>query len=70
MSGDHSRAERVTTLFLVRTALPIGTFYLTEILVGLTDLAVVGALGTEALAAVGLAIMAFRATRTVKLGPA
>lgn len=54
MSGDLSRAQRVTTLSLLRTALPIGTFYLTEILVGLTDLAVVGALGTEALAAVGL----------------
>lgn len=39
---------------LVRTALPIGGFYLTEILVGLTDLAVVGTLGTVELAAVGL----------------
>lgn len=39
---------------LLRTAAPIGTFYLTEILVGLTDLAVVGALGTTPLAAVGL----------------
>lgn len=38
----------------MRTALPIGTFYLTEILVGLTDLAVVGVLGTEPLAVVGL----------------
>lgn len=35
-------------------ALPIGAFYLTEILVGLTDLAVIGALGTTELAAVGL----------------
>ncbi|MEM6466767.1 MAG: MATE family efflux transporter [Pseudomonadota bacterium] len=39
---------------LMKTALPIGAFYLTEILVGLTDLAVVGALGTTELAAVGL----------------
>jgi MATE family multidrug resistance protein len=42
-------------LSLVRTAAPIVTFYLTEILVGLTDLAVVGTLGTAPLAAVGLA---------------
>lgn len=39
---------------LLRRALPIASFYLTEILVGLTDLAVVGALGTAPLAAVGL----------------
>ncbi|SUZ33248.1 Multidrug resistance protein NorM [Roseibaca ekhonensis] len=44
----------ITPISLVRTALPIGAFYLTEILVGLTDLAVVGALGTTDLAAVGL----------------
>ena len=45
----------LTASSLVRTALPIGAFYLTEILVGLTDLAVVGALGAMPLAAVGLA---------------
>lgn len=39
---------------ILRPALPIASFYLTEILVGLTDLAVVGALGTAPLAAVGL----------------
>jgi len=43
-----------TACGLIKTALPIGAFYLTEILVGLTDLAVVGALGTTELAAVGL----------------
>lgn len=40
---------------LVRTAAPLGLFYLTEVLVGLTDLAIVGALGPQPLAAVGLA---------------
>ena len=40
---------------MIRSALPIGAFYLTEILIGLTDLAVVGRLGTAPLAAVGLA---------------
>lgn len=53
--SDLRSFSPVTALSLVRTALPIGTFYLTEILVGLTDLAVVGALGTTPLAAVGLA---------------
>ena len=52
---NHSHSQSPDTAFaLVRTALPIGAFYLTEILVGLTDLAVVGALGTTELAAVGL----------------
>jgi MATE family multidrug resistance protein len=55
MSDPHSPIFVPTTvLSLVRTALPIGAFYVTEILVGLTDLAVVGALGTTELAAVGL----------------
>lgn len=49
-----SSSTPVTARSVVRTALPIGTFYLTEILVGLTDLAVVGSLGTTELAAVGL----------------
>lgn len=44
----------LTARAALRAAAPIGSFYLAEILVGLTDLAVVGALGTEALAAVGL----------------
>lgn len=51
----HYNANTVNAASLIRTALPVGTFYLTEILVGLTDLAVVGALGTTPLAAVGLA---------------
>jgi MATE family multidrug resistance protein len=50
-----SDPNNVTASSLFRTALPIGAFYLTEILIGLTDLAVVGALGTTPLAAVGLA---------------
>ena len=55
MSNSPSSSSIVTAFSFVRTALPIGAFYLTEILVGLTDLAVVGALGTTSLAAVGLA---------------
>lgn len=56
MSDFRSSATaNVTASSLIRTALPIAAFYLTEILVGLTDLAVVGALGTTPLAAVGLA---------------
>ncbi|MEO1023924.1 MAG: MATE family efflux transporter [Pseudomonadota bacterium] len=52
---NHSDSQHPDSSFaLLRTALPIGAFYLTEILVGLTDLAVVGALGTTELAAVGL----------------
>ena len=52
---NHSHSQSPDTAFaLIRTALPIGAFYLTEILVGLTDLAVVGALGTTELAAGGL----------------
>lgn len=55
MANPSSAPLPETALSLVRRALPIGTFYLAEILVGLTDLAVVGALGTLPLAAVGLA---------------
>ncbi|ETX13401.1 hypothetical protein OCH239_10490 [Roseivivax halodurans JCM 10272] len=55
MSNSASSSTTVTAFSIVRTALSIGAFYLTEILVGLTDLAVVGALGTTPLAAVGLA---------------
>lgn len=54
MSENPKAETPITPISLVRTALPIGAFYLTEILVGLTDLAVVGALGTTELAAVGL----------------
>lgn len=54
MSNTRKAETPVTARSLVATALPIGAFYLTEILVGLTDLAVVGALGTAELAAVGL----------------
>jgi len=50
----HILRRQVTACSLFRTALPIGAFYLTEILIGLTDLAVVGALGTTELAALGL----------------
>lgn len=50
----QSPSAPVTARSLVRTALPFGAFYLAEILVGLTDLAVVGSLGTVELAAVGL----------------
>lgn len=55
MADPSSASLPYTAASLVRRALPIGTFYLAEILVGLTDLAVVGALGTLPLAAVGLA---------------
>lgn len=58
MSRNHTLSDQsipaVTVRSLVKTAAPIGAFYLTEILVGLTDLAVVGSLGTIPLAAVGL----------------
>ncbi|MEM0948187.1 MAG: MATE family efflux transporter [Pseudomonadota bacterium] len=50
----NTPTSRPTARSLVRAALPIAGFYLTGILLGLTDLAVVGVLGTEALAAVGL----------------
>ena len=55
MADPSSAPSPDTAVSLVRRALPIGMFYLAEILVGLTDLAVVGALGTLPLAAVGLA---------------
>ena len=48
-------SPRISAWSLSRTAAPLGLFYLTEVLVGLTDLAVVGALGPQPLAAVGLA---------------
>ncbi len=51
---DQKSYAPTTARSLIRSALPIGAFYLTEILVGLTDLAVVGALGATELAAVGL----------------
>jgi MATE family multidrug resistance protein len=51
----QTRSSSVSTARgILRDAMPIWAFYLTEIMVGLTDLAVVGALGTDALAAVGL----------------
>ncbi len=65
MTGPQKISPRVTAVSLVRTALPIGAFYLTEILVGLTDLAVVGALGTTELAAVGLGKTVLLAFMTV-----
>lgn len=55
MSDLTPSISPVTARSLFRTALPISAFYSTEILVGLTDLAVVGSLGTTPLAAVGLA---------------
>ncbi|MEO0697810.1 MAG: MATE family efflux transporter [Pseudomonadota bacterium] len=54
MCDNQKPAPPATAFSLIRTALPIGAFYLTEIIVGLTDLAVVGALGATELAAVGL----------------
>ncbi|MEM1429619.1 MAG: MATE family efflux transporter [Pseudomonadota bacterium] len=54
MSKTSQAQSPDTASALIKTALPIGAFYFTEILVGLTDLAVVGALGTVELAAVGL----------------
>lgn len=48
---DQSRSSACAVL---REALPIGAFFLAEILVGIIDLAVVGTLGTQPLAAVGL----------------
>ena len=48
-------SPNISAWSLSRTAAPLGLFYLTEVLVGLTDLAVVGALGPQPLAAVGLA---------------
>ena len=38
-------SPNISAWSLSRTAAPLGLFYLTEVLVGLTDLAVVGALG-------------------------
>lgn len=55
MTNPCSTFTPATAFSLIRAALPIGAFYLTEILVGLTDLVVVGSLGTTELAAVGLA---------------
>lgn len=46
--------ESVSPWRLARTALPLGLFFLTEVLLGITDLAVVGALGGQEVAAVGL----------------
>lgn len=54
ISEYHTSATPFTAGTLLGRAVPIATFYLTEILVGLTDLAVVGALGTIVLAAVGV----------------
>ena len=48
-------SPNISAWSLSRTAAPLGLFYLTEVLVALTDLAVVGALGPQPLAAVGLA---------------
>ena len=48
-------SPNISAWSLSRTAAPLGLFYLTEVLVGLTDLAVVGALGPQPLAVVGLA---------------
>ena len=48
-------SPKISAWSLSRTTAPLGLFYLTEVLVGLTDLAVVGALGPQPLAAVGLA---------------
>ncbi|MBO9437006.1 MATE family efflux transporter [Ruegeria sp. R13_0] len=50
----QTKHPRPTAISLAREAAPLAAFYGTGILIGLTDLAVVGALGTEALAAVGL----------------
>ena len=55
MTSLHSTSTPATAFSLIRAALPISAFYVTEILVGLTDLVVVGSLGTTELAAVGLA---------------
>ncbi len=57
MSHPDPLPAPVTARSLVRAALPLGAFYLTEVLVGLTDLAVVGSLGTAELAGVGLGKM-------------
>lgn len=54
MSRELITQSSISAWSLSRTAFPIGAFYLTEILVGVTDLAVVGSLGTVPLAAVGL----------------
>ncbi|TNJ39602.1 MATE family efflux transporter [Phaeobacter sp. B1627] len=54
MLTERTSENSLTAWNVSRTALPIGAFYLTEILVGITDLAVVGSLGTQPLAAVGL----------------
>lgn len=51
---SNIQANRPTVRSLTLTAMPIAAFCLTGILLGLTDLAVVGVLGTDALAAVGL----------------
>lgn len=54
MPSTNEPPPAVTAQSLLQTAAPVADFYLTEILVGLTDLAVVGALGATELAAVGL----------------
>ena len=48
------RRSLAPSLALARRAWPLGLFYLTQVLLGTTGLIVVGALGTDALAAVGL----------------
>ena len=56
MTNTSTSPKFVTAWSISHTALPIGAFYLTEILVGITDLAVVGSLGTDPLAAVALLV--------------
>ena len=48
------RRASAPSLALTRRAWPLGLFHLTQVLLGVTDLAVVGALGVDELAAVGL----------------
>ena len=54
-TNPQTCSPNISVWSLSRTAAPLGLFYLTEVLVGLTDLAVVGALGPQPLAAIGLA---------------
>ena len=44
-TNPKTSSPNISAWSLSRTAAPLGLFYLTEVLVGLTDLAVVGALG-------------------------
>ena len=59
-TNPKTSSPNISFWSLSRTAAPLGLFYLTEVLVGLTDLAVVGALGPQPLAAALILGLMFR----------